>query len=58
MRICGGQSGNGAGFLLVLRFPLTIRIPLIAPQSTYLSSGAVTVGQTVAAIPCGLGLTP
>jgi hypothetical protein len=31
--ICGGQSGAGAGFLLVLRFPLPIFIPPIAPQS-------------------------
>jgi hypothetical protein len=31
--ICGGQSGAGAGFLRVLRFPLPIFIPPIAPQS-------------------------
>jgi hypothetical protein len=31
--ICGGQSGVGAGFLRVLRFPLPIFIPPIAPQS-------------------------
>jgi hypothetical protein len=31
--ICGGQSGTGAGFLRVLRFPLPIFIPTIAPQS-------------------------
>jgi hypothetical protein len=31
--ICGGQSGAGAGFLLVLRFPLPIFIPPTAPQS-------------------------
>jgi hypothetical protein len=31
--ICGGQSGTGAGFLRVLRFPLPIFIPPIAPQS-------------------------
>jgi hypothetical protein len=29
---CGGQSGAGAGFLRVLRFPLPIRIPPIAPK--------------------------
>jgi hypothetical protein len=29
--ICGGQSGTGAGFLLVLRFPLPILIPPTAP---------------------------
>jgi hypothetical protein len=32
-RICGGQSRAGAGFLRVLRFPLPILIPPIAPQS-------------------------
>jgi hypothetical protein len=31
--ICGGQSGAGAGFLRVLRFPQPIFIPPIAPQS-------------------------
>jgi hypothetical protein len=31
--ICDGQSCVGAGFLRVLRFPLTIIIPPIAPQS-------------------------
>jgi hypothetical protein len=31
--ICGGRSGTGAGFLRVLRFPLSIFIPLIASQS-------------------------
>jgi hypothetical protein len=28
--ICGGQSGTGAGFLQVFRFPLPILIPPIA----------------------------
>jgi hypothetical protein len=32
--ICGGQSGTGAGFLRVLRFPLPILIPSIAPHSS------------------------
>jgi hypothetical protein len=41
--ICGGQSGAEAGFLRVLRFPLPIFIPPIAPQSS--SSGAGTIGQ-------------
>jgi hypothetical protein len=54
--ICGEQSGTGAGFLRVLRFPLPIFIPLTAPQSP--SSGAGTIGQTVAAVPSGLSLTP
>jgi hypothetical protein len=31
--ICGGQSGAGAGFLRVLRFPLPIFVPPISPQS-------------------------
>jgi hypothetical protein len=31
--ICGGQNGNGAGFLRVLRFHLPILISPIAPQS-------------------------
>jgi hypothetical protein len=31
--ICGGQSGAGAGFLRVLRFPLPFFIPPIAPSS-------------------------
>jgi hypothetical protein len=31
--ICVGQSGTGAGFLRVLRFPLPTFIPPIAPQS-------------------------
>jgi hypothetical protein len=30
--VCGGQSGTVAGFLRVLRFPLSI-IPLISPSS-------------------------
>jgi hypothetical protein len=32
-RICGGQSGIGAGFLRVLRFPL-LSIPPISPHSS------------------------
>jgi hypothetical protein len=31
--ICGGQSGAGAGFLRVLRFPLLIFIPPHSPSS-------------------------
>jgi hypothetical protein len=30
--VCGGQSGTGAGFLRVIRFPLPI-IPPISPLS-------------------------
>jgi hypothetical protein len=33
LRFGGGQSGLGAGFLRVLRFPLPIFIPPISPQS-------------------------
>jgi hypothetical protein len=40
--ICGGQSGVGAGFLRVLRFPLPF-IPPISPSSQ--SPGADTIGQ-------------
>jgi hypothetical protein len=32
--ICGGQSGAGAGFLRILRFPLPIFIPPTAPHSS------------------------
>jgi hypothetical protein len=31
--ICGSQSGAGAGFLRVLRFPLPISIPPNSPSS-------------------------
>jgi hypothetical protein len=31
--VCGGQSGPGAGFLRVLRFPLPIIVPSISPSS-------------------------
>jgi hypothetical protein len=33
-RICGGQSGTGAGFLWVVRSPLPILIPPTAPHSS------------------------
>jgi hypothetical protein len=48
--VCGGQSGTGAGFLRVLRFPLPIISP-ISPSSY--SPGAGTVGLLVAAVPSG-----
>jgi hypothetical protein len=32
--ICNGQSGTGAGFLRVFRFPLPILIPSTAPHSS------------------------
>jgi hypothetical protein len=40
--ICGGQSGVGAGFVRVLRFPLPF-IPPNSPSSQ--SPGAGTIGQ-------------
>jgi hypothetical protein len=40
--VCGGQSGAGAGFLRVLRFPLPF-IPPNSPSSQ--SPGAGTIGQ-------------
>jgi hypothetical protein len=46
----------GDSFTL-LRFSLSVRILPIAPQSSSSSSGAGTVGQTVAAVPSGLSLT-
>jgi hypothetical protein len=38
-RICGGQSGTGAGFLRVLRLPQPIFIPPIAPHSLFIIRG-------------------
>jgi hypothetical protein len=55
--ICDGQSGTVAGFLQVLRFPLSILIPPIASHSSS-SPGAGTIGQIVADVPSGLSLTP
>jgi hypothetical protein len=43
--ICGGQSGTGAGFLRVLRFPLPILIHRLLHNHHHLSSGAGTIGQ-------------
>jgi hypothetical protein len=37
--ICGWQSGTGAGFLRVLRFPLPILIPPTAPHSSSIIRG-------------------
>jgi hypothetical protein len=54
--VCGEQSGNGAGFLRVLRFPLPIIIPPISPSSQ--SPGAGTIGLLVAAVPSGPNWTP
>jgi hypothetical protein len=49
--ICSGQSGAGAGFLRVLRFPLPITISPIAPQSPSPIIWPITVQySTVAAV--------
>jgi hypothetical protein len=47
--LCGGQSGSDVGFLRVLWFPLPILIP---PNTPYSSSGAGTIDQFVADVPC------
>jgi hypothetical protein len=39
--ICGGQSGNGAGFLRVLQFTLPILIPPTVPLITIYRPGLV-----------------
>jgi hypothetical protein len=49
---CGGQSGVGAGFLPVLRFPLPFFIPPNSPSSSQ-SPGAGTIGHSVADVPSG-----
>jgi hypothetical protein len=41
--ICSGQSGAGAGFHRVFRFPLPVCIPPTSPSSQ--SPGAGTIGQ-------------
>jgi hypothetical protein len=52
--ICGGQSGAGAGFLLVLRLPLPIFIPpnFLSSQSPR----AGTIGELMADVPSGPSL--
>jgi hypothetical protein len=49
--ICGGQSGAGADFLLVLRFSLPIFIPPNSPSSQ--SPGAGTIGHSVTDVTSG-----
>jgi hypothetical protein len=56
--ICGGQSGAGAGFLRVLRFPLPIFIPPIPPQSPSSIIWGLYNRPEVAAVPSGLSPTP
>jgi hypothetical protein len=36
--ICGRQSGSGAGFFRVLRFPFEIKFPMIPSNTQYFSS--------------------
>jgi hypothetical protein len=55
--ICGGQSGTGAGSLLVLRFPLPILIPPTASHSSSTIWGWYN-RPTVADVSSGLSLTP
>jgi hypothetical protein len=56
--ICSGQSGAGAGFLRVLRFPLPIFILPIALQSPSSIIRGWYNRPVVAAVPSGLSLTP
>jgi hypothetical protein len=56
--ICGGQSGAGAGFLRVLRFPLQIFIPPIASQSPSSIIWDWYNRPVVATVPSGLSFTP
>jgi hypothetical protein len=56
--ICGGQSGAGAGFLRVLRCPLPIFIPQIAPQLPSSIIWGLHNRPEVAAVPSGLSPTP
>jgi hypothetical protein len=56
--ICGGQSGAGAGFIRVLRFPLPIFIPPISPQSPSSIIWGWYNRPAVAAVPSGLSPTP
>jgi hypothetical protein len=54
--ICGAQSGTGAGFLRVLRVPLSSFLWLL--HIHHVSCEARTIVQLVADIPSGLSLTP
>jgi hypothetical protein len=53
-RICEGQGGTRAGFLRVLRFPLSIFIPPTAPQSPSSIIRGWYNRPVVAAVPSGL----
>jgi hypothetical protein len=56
--ICGGQSGAGAGFLPVLRFPLPNFIPPTAPQSPSSIIWGLYNRPEMTAVPSGLSPTP
>jgi hypothetical protein len=56
--ICGGQSGTGARFLRVLRFPLSVLIPPLAPQSPSSIIWGWYNRPIMATVPSGLSLTP
>jgi hypothetical protein len=56
--ICGGLSGTGADFLRVLRFPLTILIPPLDPDSSSSIIWGWYNGPVVADVPSGRSLTP
>jgi hypothetical protein len=56
--ICGRKGGAGAGFLRVIRFPLPVFIPAIAPQSPSSLIWGWYNRPVVAAVPSGLRLTP
>jgi hypothetical protein len=56
--ICIGQSGTGAGFFRVLRFPLPVFIPPVAPQSFSSIIWGLYNRPEVAAVPSGLSPTP
>jgi hypothetical protein len=56
--IYGGQSDTWAGFLRVIRLPLTILIPPIASQSPSPIIRGWGNRPVVAAVPSGLSLTP
>jgi hypothetical protein len=56
--ICGEQSSSGAGFLRVLRFPLPIFIPPVAPQSPSSIIWSLYNSPEVAAVPSELSPTP
>jgi hypothetical protein len=56
--ICVGQSGAGADFLRVLRFPLPIFIPSVAPQPPSPIIRGWYNRPEVAAVSSGLSLTP